>query len=384
MCYNNLGAKVWIIIIYNKIEGVNIVIGNNGRENPLPNGKYSKENAYFCGNFRLSKPTQTNLRFMTKRLSFFLICLALAFSGLASDATRSFSMRYETGISLGTTGAGIDVSLQPCDFARLRLGMDVLVGFSVPLSFEIAGYANNNLSSQSFEKAQTLMHNLTGFELNNRIQMNGSPTMTTGKLLIDFFPLKSNKNWYVTAGMYVGSRCIGKAINSMQDMPTLVSVGIYNGLYEKIMETDFIETPLYNDFYLDPDVADLLKETIAGYGQLGVYLGDFKEGNPHGKTGQYIMFPDHDGTVSAQALVNAVRPYVGLGHSSYLDKEQRFKLSVDLGAMCWGGSPRIVTHEGIDLCHDLVSVRGKVGQYVRIAQAFKAYPVLSLRCTYCF
>ena len=49
--------------------------------------------------------------------------------------------------------------------------------------------------------------------------------------------------------------------------------------------------------------------------------------------------------------------------------------------MFWGGTPKILTHDGTDLANDVDHVRGKVGDYVKIIKAFKVYPVLSLRLT---
>ena len=42
----------------------------------------------------------------------------------------------------------------------------------------------------------------------------------------------------------------------------------------------------------------------------------------------------------------------------------------------------MITHEGVDLIHDLTNVHGKVGNYVRLAKKFPVYPVLEFRLAY--
>ena len=49
--------------------------------------------------------------------------------------------------------------------------------------------------------------------------------------------------------------------------------------------------------------------------------------------------------------------------------------------MFWGGTPKVVTHDGTDLVNDVDNVRGKVGDYVEIIKKFKVFPVLNLRIT---
>ena len=60
----------------------------------------------------------------------------------------------------------------------------------------------------------------------------------------------------------------------------------------------------------------------------------------------------------------------------------KFHIAVDLGAMFWGGSPRVVTHDGTDLIRDVSNISGKVGNYVSLAKTFKVFPVLDVRLVY--
>ena len=81
--------------------------------------------------------------------------------------------------------------------------------------------------------------------------------------------------------------------------------------------------------------------------------------------------------------MNAFRPYVGLGYTTPIcGCDSRFKFDVDCGIMMWGGSPEIITHDGVNMGKDLVNIRGKIGDYVDIANSLKVYPMVSVRFSY--
>ena len=73
-------------------------------------------------------------------------------------------------------------------------------------------------------------------------------------------------------------------------------------------------------------------------------------------------------------------PRFGYG-GQLLKNDPSWQVSFDCGALFWGGTPRIVTHDGTDLVNDVENVRGKVGDYVDIVKKFKVFPVLNLRIT---
>jgi hypothetical protein len=96
-----------------------------------------------------------------------------------------------------------------------------------------------------------------------------------------------------------------------------------------------------------------------------------------------MMEPGDDGMVRAEIKTNAFKPYLGLGYGGRLLKDSdKFHIAVDLGAMFWGGSPSIVTHEGVNLTKDVSNISGKVGDYVSLAKTFKVFPVLDVRLIY--
>ena len=212
--------------------------------------------------------------------------------------------------------------------------------------------------------------------------MEGKPTMLNFKLLADIYPWR-DKGWRVSTGFYLGTRKVATAINTMYEMPSLLAVNIYNSaydlIYDYIMETDFMETPIYKDFYLDPFLVDEIRERLKNHGphdKIGVPIGQDSEGNT-----TYMMLPDKDGTVSANAFANAFKPYLGVGYTGPVSKNKRWTLDFDLGVLFWGGYPKVVTHEGVDLTQQ-ERVRGKVGTYVDIMKHFVVWPQLSITISY--
>ncbi len=290
------------------------------------------------------------------------------------------------GLNIGTTGLGLEVSTPVTSWVRLRAGVDWVPRFNVPMKFNLTTYTNDGakpVNSGNFGKVQELMEGLTGFTVDEQVVMDSKPTMTTFRFMADIYPFRG-KGWRLTVGFFAGGRTVGKSINSIYEMPTLLTVGMYNRLYDYAAETepwdfklpDFI-TKITGTAYLDPEVAQKLKDRLEKYGRLGMHIGDFKDGTP------YIMEPDKDGTVSARALVNAVRPYVGIGYDGAISKNGRWTAGFDLGVQFWGGAPAVVTHDGTDLTK-LENVRGKVGDYLKLMRALPVYPTAAFRLSYTF
>lgn len=297
---------------------------------------------------------------------------------------QSFFHRYgvfdklELGMTLGTTGIGLELASPVTRWAKVRAGVAYTPSFDVPMHFGITTYTDGKVHSGNFGKIQELMRSISGYEMDETIDINGTPKMLNFSFLVDVYPFQNNRHWHFTAGFYAGPRRVAKAINTMQEMPSLLAIGMYNRLYDYTMADGFIDNPIYNDIYLDPEQADMLKEKLEEYGRIGIHLGDFKDGRP------YYMEPDKDGTVKAKALVNSFRYYLGAGYGGAMSDDKRWNISVDAGAMFWGGSPKVIDHSGIDLIHDLDNVRGKVGDYLKIMEALKVYPVLNLKISYTF
>lgn len=294
----------------------------------------------------------------------------------------------DASVTLGSTGVGIDVSSPMGDCFQLRAGISVMPNFDYKMNFGVQLGENNDV--ENFNRLSSALENLTGYKVNNSVDMIGNPTWWNAHLLVDVFPFK-NKHWHFTAGVYLGSSKVAKAYNTTEDMPSLLAVGIYNRMYEKGIH--FEPMVVLPDGRQWPDgeikTQNEIYKLFKGYGRMGVRIGDYAydvydaEGNLlHEKGKPYMMEPDENGMVKVSVKANAIRPYLGFGYGGRLLKgNDSYKISFDCGAMFWGGTPRIYTHDGTDLSKDVENIGGKVGTYVDLLKAFKVFPVLNLRIT---
>ena len=296
--------------------------------------------------------------------------------------------RVDVGVTAGTTGIGVDVATNIGEHIQLRAGAAIMPHFSQDLHFTVeAGddeTAGTMTAKQRFERLKERMPEFSYYDIHDEVTMSGKPTYWNLKLMIDVFPFR-NKHWHLTGGLYWGTPTIGKAVNIVEDAPTLVAVGLYNHWYNRITTEDFIY--LFDDLEMDYSMQQFMKETFLHYGRMGVHVGNYvedmvdAEGNiVHKKGERYMMEPDDDGTVRAKVRVNAFKPYLGFGYGGRLMKgDDRYQVSFDCGLMFWGGTPHIYTHDGTDLSRDVEDIGGKVGSYVNFVKAFKAFPVLNVR-----
>jgi hypothetical protein len=251
-----------------------------------------------------------------------------------------------------------------------------------------------------------LMSDLTGYKVDEYVDMMAVPTFWNGKILFDVFPFQK-KNWFFTAGIYVGPARVARAYNTTEDMPSLMAMSMYNNIYDKVSKG----LPIYKDITIGGSDAQKIIEN----GRLGIRIGNYKdqyitETHPavdengdyiEDDNGDYIlvtdyvldangnripkpycMEPDDNCTVSAKVEVNSFKPYLGFGYGGRLLKnDDRYHISFDAGLMFWGGTPAIITHDGTNLSKDVTDIRGKVGTYVDLISGVKAYPILNLRIT---
>ena len=285
------------------------------------------------------------------------------------------------GISLGTMGLGVEIMTPLTGWVDLRAGVDWLPSVKVPMYFSLSTYSDG-MPTGNFNKVADLLNEMTGIRIDDRVKMNGKAAMINFKLLFDVYPFRQNRHWKITAGFFAGTSKLATAINDTGEKPTLVGINIYNRGYEYFTGSDgIIDVPLGGGVYLNPDIVDRIQEKFQKYGRMGIRIGDFKDGTP------YFMEPAPDGTVSAKAFVNHVKPYLGLGYATSFDKEGKWNFGFDIGALFWGGAPRVINHDyysdsNIDFTRDLVNIRGKVGSYMKIVHALPVYPVISLRFSY--
>lgn len=274
---------------------------------------------------------------------------------------------------------------------RLRAGFDWTPPVKVPMHFSIGTFKDGAINSGNFDRLQELMYKMTGVEVDQTVDMRGKPQMYNFKFLVDFYPW-ADKGWRVTAGVFAGNHHVASAINTMEEMPSLLAVAMYNRMYEAVMDPSFEDTQIIDGVYIDPDVIAQLREKFEAHGKMGIMVGDFKsDGKP------YIMYPDKDGMVKANGYVNRVKPYLGIGYDSRLRHgASRWTLGFDAGVLFWGGSPDIYTsswttvdgklqmvdQDGVNLTKDVTNIRGNAGSWMRTIRHFKVWPVLSFRIAY--
>ena len=286
----------------------------------------------------------------------------------------------EVAANIGTTGLGLEVASPITEWAKLRAGFDWMPPFTIPMTFNMDSYVDGKVSDK-FDKIQDMMYQISGMTIDREIMMESKPTMTTFRLLVDVYPFKNNRHWHFTAGFFAGNSCIGKSINTITEMPSLLVLNMYDRLYGIYGSDDYldyvIDTPIFGDIYLDPEVAMELHDKLLNLGHLAVHVGDHKDGTP------YMMLPDKDGTVSAKAKVNRFRPYLGFGYGGALTSDGKWQVSCDAGVQFWGGVPKVTTHDGTVL-NDLVDLRGKVANYMNLMKAIPVYPTIDFRISYRF
>lgn len=304
----------------------------------------------------------------------------------------------ELSLTAGSTGVGFDLSTPIGEYVKLRTGLSIMPRVELPTSFKLQVGDSVETSKSKFEHLSERLSAITGKEVEPKADMIREPRFWNWNLLVDVYPFRENKHWKFTAGFYWGNKTIGVAYNTAECVQSLMSVNIYNGMYEKLhgkttkelMDVKLIDLGEgYEDLYPNVEALKRLQKSMDYYGRIGVNMGTYKhdiydeEGNVIHKEGDiYMLEPNDESMVKAEMYANNFKPYLGFGYEGRLIKgDDRYLISFDCGAMFWGGTPRIITHDGTDLTHDVNDIPGGVGSDVRFIGALKVYPVLNVRLT---
>ena len=274
--------------------------------------------------------------------------------------SKGNSFRHlEVSLTAGTSGVGLDLAMPICRIMQVRLGYDYMPQFKKSFTMNLAGggqaarqyNAQGNRVKTPFDKIQQYMYEQSGMDIDDHIMMTGQLTMHNAKALLDIYPLKYNKHWHITAGVYWGPEEFAKNENSAESNKTLSLMTSYNIMYEKAEASD----------------------PIKGYGRLALYSGD-KGGKP------CEVDPADDGSVKISVKSNAVKPYFGFGYTGRLvGSRDDWKVSAELGVLFWGGTPSQRMHDGTNLSKDVTNIPGALGDYVSVINALKVYPLLNVR-----
>ena len=318
----------------------------------------------------------------------------------AVDGTyKGLTERVNLGVTLGTTGVGFDVSVPIIDQLRLRSGFSFVPRFDVSMTFGIQVGDDPATSERKFNRMSTMLESLTGNHVVNYVLITGTAKMWNWNVMADVYPLKNNKHWRVTAGCFIGPTTAADAVNKTESMPSLMGVDIYNNMYNKlhgVSRKDLPEVKLidfgegYEGVFTDPELLLKLQKRLDNAGRMGIHLGtyshDIVDENGqviHHQGDEYVMEPNNEHMVTTEMKVNAVKPYLGFGYDGRLVKENdKLHVSVDAGVMFWGGTPKLITHDGTDLINDVEGIKGKIGKYVDFISKFPVFPMVNVRFSY--
>lgn len=326
-----------------------------------------------------------------RRIALFIALLTastLTIKAQYYGTTDNMFNHLDLGITLGTTGIGIDAAMPVSNIVKLRTGFEVMPRFNHDMHFDVQSFDDKGIvTDASFKQMSEFLYGMTGFKVNDNVIMQGKPTMWNFKLLVDVYPLKNNKHWRVTAGFHWGPSKIAEAVNAIEDSPSLFAVGMYNHMYDAVYnDQPFFESESIGSMYIEPD--GLIGQILLQNGRMGIPVGKYAndytdaKGVTHQKGDPYYMEPNENSMVSAEARANSFKPYLGVGYEGRLIKgNDDYHVGFDAGLMFWGGTPSIITHEGVNLSKDVEDIHGKVGSYVDLVKGFSVFPVLNLRIT---
>ncbi len=286
----------------------------------------------------------------------------------------------EVAANIGTTGLGLEVASPVTDWAKLRVGFDCMPHFTQSLEFGVENYIGNSIGG-NFDRINELMSKQTGYSADRSLTLEAKPSMETFRCLIDIYPFKANRHWHLTAGFFLGGNSIGNAINTREDMATLMTLKMYESLYDDMTSEDFVKNPqnypLFGMFTFDTYTAAKLQRDMLATGQLGIYAGDYKDGNP------CFVMPDDEGLVKMKTKVNRFRPYIGFGYGGSLSADGKWQASFDAGVQFWGGTPKLTATDGT-VINDLTNLSKSAKSYIDLLEMIPVFPSIAFRISYRF
>ena len=199
------------------------------------------------------------------------VCSGLVANSQTTEGQeKGFFKHLDASLTMGTTGLGLDMATPMGEYAQLRAGLSFMPHIHYKARFEVQIGDDPIKSNQKFQTLSKVLNDMTGYQVNNYVDVIGVPTFYNFNLFVDVFPFKQNKHWHFTAGFYWGNSQIAKAYNTTEDMPSLVAVGIYNTMYEKAIKKEPFATVYYkgvaHPITDDPEYQDMLYDKFMEYG----------------------------------------------------------------------------------------------------------------------
>ena len=292
-------------------------------------------------------------------------------SSASSASPASYFNHLDLSVSLGTSGIGFDLATPVGNYVQLRAGFEFMPGFHAGIDFpiEVGGEPAEKYDDQGhrvesrFDRLAKTLKEVTGYDVDNHVEMIGN-----------------------------GSSQFARADNSMEAMTSLLAVGMYNHIYDRV-ENSWITGEPVMDITIGgtpfrPELNPNQMQSILSNGKMGFTLGQFAHDIYseaglliHEKGDPYVMEPGADNQVHVYAKSNSFKPYLGFGYGGRLVKgRDDWKVSFDAGVMFWG-KPDLYTHDGTNLTKDVENITGKVGDYVDFFKGLSVYPTVSVRFT---
>lgn len=190
-----------------------------------------------------------------KKLFSMMMCLGVALTAMAqtnesgNDVPKNEKIAHamkpnkwfnhlDFAVTAGSAGFGFDLSAPMTDWARIRLGASFrpLETYSANFGVEMSEGLSKEINDERFEKIQGMVNEFAGFKPNKSVSLQGALSMNNFKCLVDIFPFKNNRHWYVTAGFYYGNSTLIEAKNTAESMNTLLAVGLFNTMYRNVLD----------------------------------------------------------------------------------------------------------------------------------------------------
>lgn len=352
----------------------------------------------------------------TTILSLIILISSASAHAQSADADKSNSAFSHLDISLtaGSTGVGVDFSTPISSWLSVRAGASTTPRINMPSTYKLQvgdqpekqKYDKNGNPIQTrFQKMADLMYQITGSNIDQKIRINRNPVFDNIKLLFDIHPLR-NKSWHATVGFYYGSSNLFHCENDIRECTSLTGVSMYNNLHRMAMNNEPISIG-NDDVYLNSTIVSYFKL----YGKMGVNMGNFvndildEEGNIiHPKGSIFLLEPNADNLIIADGRINRFRPYIGVGYSGKMIKDNdHWRIGVECGVMSLGSHPTVTTsrkeqtttydsatytytttsqYYEIDLTRDLTNLPSSVSHQVNLIRHLSVFPVAELRLTY--
>ena len=116
--------------------------------------------------------------------------------------THGVLNKLDLGVTVGTTGIGLELGTPLTKWAHLRVGASFIPHVNLPLHFGLMAYTEGtSISTGNFDKIKDMMYEISGYEMDDVVNVDAVPKMWNLKCLVDIYPIPDNHHWRVTGGV---------------------------------------------------------------------------------------------------------------------------------------------------------------------------------------